>query len=83
VRYPAQCKFKELKGTVALGEHQVNTRVEQVENSIGVSLAAYLLMLRLNIDKIPVSGSWSAFQLKRTTWLDFSQHTVVSEKLTK
>lgn len=72
-RWYIEVLFKELKGTVALGEHQVNTRVEQVENSIGVSLAAYLLLLRLNLDKIPVSGSWSAFQLKRATWLDFSQ----------
>ena len=75
-RWYVEVLFKELKGTVGLGQHQVNTSVEQVENSIGISLSAYLLMLRLNVDELPSSGPWSAFQLKQATWLHFNERQV-------
>lgn len=71
-RWYVEVLFKELKGTVALGQHQVNTTFEQVERSIGLSLAAYLLLLRMQTDQIPKAGSWSAFELKRQFW----QHTM-------
>src|SRR5262249_55558114 len=67
-RWYVEVLFKELKGTVALGQHQVNTSFEQVERSIGLSLAAYLLLLRLQADHIPEKSSWSAFELKRRFW---------------
>lgn len=67
-RWYVEVLFKEIKGTMALGQSQVNTSFEQVERSIGLSLAAYLLLLRLKADQIPEKGSWSAFELKRQFW---------------
>jgi len=72
-RWYVEVLFKELKGTVGLGKHQVNSTFEQIENSVGISLCAYLLLLRLRADQIPAKGSWSAFALKRSVWQDFSQ----------
>lgn len=79
-RWYVEVLFKELKGTVALGQHQVNTHFEQVERSIGLSLAAYLLLLRLQAEKIPQKGSWSAFELKRHFWQE-TMHQVFSHSV--
>lgn len=73
-RWYVEVLFKELKGTVALGEHQVNSSFEQVERSVGLSLAAYLLLLRVLVKHIPEKGSWSAFELKRLFWQQTMGH---------
>lgn len=67
-RWSVEVLFKEIKGTVALGQHQVNSDFHQIEKSVGISLAAYLLLLRLQANHIPKKGSWSAFELKRRFW---------------
>lgn len=74
-RWYIEVLFKELKGTVALGQHQVNSEFNQVECSLGISLAAYLLLLRLNVKSLPSKGSWSTFMLKRLS------HQYFTEKL--
>jgi len=74
-RWYIEVLFKELKGTVALGQHQVNSEFNQIECSLGISLAAYLLLLRLNAKSIPSKGSWSSFRLKRLS------HQYFTEKL--
>lgn len=74
-RWYVEVLFKELKGTVALGQHQVNSEFEQVQRSVGISLAAYLLLLRLQAENLPKNGSWSAFELKRKFWQEtMGQH---------
>lgn len=60
----------ELKGGLGLGEHQVTKDERRVVNSVGISVLAYLLLLKLRHQQIPKEGSWSIFELKRLFWLD-------------
>jgi hypothetical protein len=46
--------FKELKGVVGMGQHQVTNEVGWVERSIAASIMAYLLLLRLKAHEVPV-----------------------------
>jgi hypothetical protein len=57
--------FKELKGVVGLGQHQVTKCVERVERSVAIAIIAYLLLLKLRAQDIPADRPWSAFRLQR------------------
>jgi hypothetical protein len=64
-RWEAELLFRELKGVVGMGQHQVTKDVGRVERSIAVSIMASLLLLRLKAQDIPADRSWSAFALQR------------------
>lgn len=49
---------------MSLGKQQLTGHADQVENTLGISLAAYLVLLRLFAKQIPIQGSWSIFGLK-------------------
>jgi hypothetical protein len=57
--------FKELKGVVGLGQHQVTKQPDRVERSVAVAIMAYLLLLKLRAKDIPADRPWSAFRLQR------------------
>jgi hypothetical protein len=65
-RWWAELLFRELKGVVGIGQHQVTKDEGRVERSIAVSIMAYLLLLRLKAQDIPADKPWSAFALQRT-----------------
>ena len=64
-RWYVELLIGELKGVTGLGQHQVTKKIERVERSIGVSVLAYLMLIKLRTKDIPKTGSWSAFQLQR------------------
>jgi hypothetical protein len=57
--------FKELKGVVGMGQHQVTKQTDRVERSVAVAIIAYLLPLKLRAKDIPADRPWSAFRLQR------------------
>ncbi|MBF2055511.1 MAG: hypothetical protein IGS03_18835, partial [Candidatus Sericytochromatia bacterium] len=63
---------------MGLGAHQVNTAFHQIENSIGVSLLAYTLLLKLKADSIPKDKSWSIFDLKNQFLNECMQQKLLS-----
>jgi DDE family transposase len=64
-RWWVEVLFKELKGVVGLGQHQVTKQVDRVERSVAVAIMAYLLLLKLRAEDIPADRPWSAFSLQR------------------
>jgi Transposase DDE domain len=64
-RWWVEVLFKELKGVVGLGQHQVTKCVERVERSVAIAIMAYLLLLKLRAQDIPADRPWSAFRLQR------------------
>jgi hypothetical protein len=64
-RWWVEVLFKELKGVVGLGQHQVTQTVDRVERSVAVAIMAYLLLLKLRAQDIPTDRPWSAFSLQR------------------
>jgi hypothetical protein len=64
-RWWVEVLFKELKGVVGLGQHQVTKTVDRVERSVAVAIMAYLLLLTLRAQDIPADRPWSAFTLQR------------------
>lgn len=64
-RWWVELLFKELKGVVGLGQHQVTKDVGRVERSVAISIMAYLLLLRLRAQDVPADRPWSAFMLQR------------------
>lgn len=64
-RWWVELLFKELKGVVGLGQHQVTKQVDRVERSVTVAIMAYLLLLKLRAKDIPADRPWSAFHLQR------------------
>jgi hypothetical protein len=63
--YNIELLFRELKGVVGLGQHQVTKRVDRIERSVTVAIMAYLLLLKLRAKDIPADRPWSAFHLQR------------------
>jgi hypothetical protein len=57
--------FKELKGVVGLGQHQVTKQPDRVERSVAVAIMAYLLLLKLRAKDVPADRPWNAFRLQR------------------
>jgi hypothetical protein len=64
-RWPVELFFKEWKGAIGVGQHQVTKAAARVERSVAVALMAYLLLLRLRAKHIKPGTSWSAFTLKQ------------------
>ncbi len=64
-RWWVELLFRELKGVVGLGQHQVTKQVDRVERSVAVEIMAYLLLLKLRAKDIPADRPWSAVHLQR------------------
>jgi hypothetical protein len=64
-RWWVELLFRELKGVVGMGQHQVTKAVGRVDRSVAVAIMAYLLLLRLRAQDIPMDRPWSAFTLQR------------------
>ena len=68
-RWPVELFFKEWKGVVGVGQHQVTKDAARVERSVAVTLMAYLVLLKVRAPDIRPGHSWSAFALKhRFVW---------------
>jgi Transposase DDE domain len=63
-RWPVELFFKEWKGVVGVGQHQVTKDAARVERSLAVTLMAYLVLLRVRAKDIRPGQPWSAFALK-------------------
>ncbi len=72
-RWYVEVLFKELKSGMSFGKQQLTGHVDQVENALGLSLAAYLVLLRLFAKQIPIQGSWSIFGLKHQAQAHFRE----------
>jgi Transposase DDE domain len=64
-RWWVELLFKELKGVVGLGQHQVTTQTDRVERSVAVAIMVYLLLIKLRAKDIPADRPWSTFRLQR------------------
>jgi hypothetical protein len=74
-RWPVELFFKEWKGVVGVGQHQVTKDADRVERSVAVTLMAYLVLLRVRAEDIRPGQPWSAFTLKhRLAWELSLQH---------
>jgi hypothetical protein len=51
---------------MGLGKMQVTKDENRIEKSIGLSILAYLLILKMQHQNIPVNQSWSIFSLRET-----------------
>lgn len=63
-RFLIEVLFRELKSGMGLGKQQVTKKEKRIENSIGCSIIAYLLILKLQSKDIPKDKSWSIFALR-------------------
>jgi len=67
--------FKEWKGVVGVGQHQVTKDAARVERSVAVTLMAYLVLLKVRAQDIRPGQAWSAFTLKHHfVWEVSAQH---------
>lgn len=64
-RWSVELLFKELKGAMGLGQHQVTKKVDRVERSVAISVMAYLMLITLRAKEIPSGRPWSAFALQQ------------------
>src|SRR5262249_31431018 len=55
---------RELKTDLGLGEHQVRTEEGRIEQSFGIAVLAYLLLIRACHQEILPGRSWSIAQLQ-------------------
>ena len=65
-RFLIEVLFKELKSGLGLGKQQVSKNENRITNSIGMSLLAYLLILKLQHKDIVPGKSWSIFKLQES-----------------
>jgi hypothetical protein len=72
-RWWVELLFRELKGVVGVGQHQVTKQVDRVERSVAVAMMAYLLLLKLRAKDIPTDRPWRAFTLQRAFAWDVMQ----------
>jgi len=63
-RFMIEVMFRELKSGMGLGKQQVTKNEKRIEKSIGFSILAYLLIIKMQHKDIPVNQSWSIFSLK-------------------
>ena len=74
-RWPVELFFKEWKGVIGVGQHQVTRDAARVERSVAVTLMAYLVLLRVRATDIRPGQPWSAFTLKHHfAWEVSTQH---------
>lgn len=65
-RWSIEILFKELKSGLGLGEHQVTREEGRIEKSIGISVLAYLFLIRCCKEDIHPGQSWSIFKLQNS-----------------
>jgi DDE family transposase len=63
-RFMIEVLFRELKSGMGLGKQQVTKNQERIEKSIGCSILAYLLVLKMQHQDILPDQSWSIFGLR-------------------
>jgi hypothetical protein len=63
-RFMIEVLFRELKSGMGLGKQQVTKNENRIEKSIGLSILAYLLILKMQHKDIPENQSWSIFSLR-------------------
>src|SRR5262249_2629449 len=64
-RWAIELMHWELKSGLGLGEHQVSGDTNRSEQSVGIAVLAYLLVLRVCHHEIVPGKPWSIFQLQR------------------
>jgi hypothetical protein len=77
---------RELKSDLGMGEHQVSGEERRIENSFGMALMAYLLLIRVCHQEMLPGRSWSLSQLQHAFRLRVITNQVehnVKTKLTK
>ena len=62
-RWWVETFFREMKGAMGLGEHQVSSQEDRVERSLAVPFMAYVLLLLVR--RRDLKAGWSAFALKQ------------------
>lgn len=78
-RFLIEVLFRELKSGMGLGKQQVTRNEKRTENSIGCSVLAYLLILKLQHKDISENKSWSIFALRENFRHRVYQHQAVHE----
>ena len=63
-RFLIEVLFRELKSGMGLGKQQVTKDETRIENSMGCSILAYLLILKSQYRDIDENKSWSIFSLR-------------------
>jgi len=63
-RFMIEVLFRELKSGMGLGKQQVTKNEERIEKSIGCSILAYLLILKMQHQDILPDHPWSIFSLR-------------------
>lgn len=63
-RFMIEVLFRELKSGMGLGKQQVTKNEERIEKTIGCSILAYLLILKMQHRDILPDKSWSIFGLR-------------------
>src|SRR5262244_1969334 len=63
-RWPVEQINRELKTDLGLGEHQVSREEGRIENSFGMAVLAYLLLIRACHQEMLPGTSWSIAQLQ-------------------
>jgi len=64
-RWSVELLIWELKSALGLGQHQVTRKEDRIEKSIGISILAYLFLLRASPHLISPGKAWSIFQLQQ------------------
>jgi hypothetical protein len=85
-RWPVEQINRELKTDLGLGEHQVSGDEGRIENSFGIAVLAYLLLIRACHQEIRPGTSWSIAQLQHALRLRIITKQVehnVKTRLTK
>ncbi len=63
-RWPVEQIKRELKTDLGVGEHQVSTGEGRLEKAFGITLLAYLLLIRACHQEILSGKAWSVSQLQ-------------------
>jgi Transposase DDE domain len=63
-RWAVEQIHRELKSDLGMGEHQVSGEERRIENSFGIAVMAYLLLIRLCHHEMLPGRSWSLSQLQ-------------------
>ena len=85
-RWPVEQINRELKTDLGLGEHQVSGEEGRIENSFGIAVLAYLLLIRACHQEMLPGTSWSIAQLQHALRLRIITKQVehnVKRRLTK
>jgi len=75
-RWGVEVTIKELKSGLHLGQMQVTKEAERVMRSVTLSVAAYLLLVRLYGHDKTLHKEWSLFKLKERFAEDVAQEHI-------